>query len=161
MLSALYILTDIKEFKNFTLKIYKKVNDNYKEQKMNDKQKEHRISFQEVQDKVNSLLLNMLKTNPSLNSYELFLIAAFSSGVYAPPRRSDFASIKIKNFDRRTDNYFEKNKIVFNSFKTAKKYGSQIYEVPSPLVPIVKKYLKLNKRYSEERFQSITCDLYT
>ena len=62
-----------------------------------------------------------------------------------PPRRSEFAFVKIKNFDRRTDNYFEKNKIVFNSYKTAKKYGSQIYEVPSPLIPIVKKYLKLNK----------------
>ena len=37
------------------------------------------------------------------------------------------------------------NKIVFNSYKTAKKYGSQIYEVPVPLVSIVKKYLKLNK----------------
>jgi integrase len=144
LLSALYILTDLKEYKDFMLEICKKVNDNYKEQKMNDKQKEHRISFQEVQDKVNSLL-SIIKTNPSLNSYELFLIAAFSSGAYAPPRRSEFASVKIKNFDRRTDNYFEKNKIVFNSFKTAKKYGSQIYTVPSPLVPIVKKYLKLNK----------------
>jgi integrase len=144
LLSALYILTDLKEYKDFMLEICKKVNDNYKEQKMNDKQKEHRISFQEVQDKVNSLL-SIIKTNPSLNSYELFLIAAFSSGVYAPPRRSEFAFVKIKNFDRRTDNYLEKNKIVFNSYKTAKKYGSQIYEVPSPVIPILKKYLRLNK----------------
>jgi integrase len=126
------------------LEICKKVNDNYKKQMMSVKQKEHRISFEEVKNKVNDLL-NMLKTNPSLNSYELFLIAAFSSGVYAPPRRSEFAFVKIKNFDRKTDNYLEKNKIVFNSYKTAKKYGSQIYEVPSPLIPIVKKYLKLNK----------------
>jgi integrase len=53
--------------------------------------------------------------------------------------------VKIKNFDKKTDNYLEKNKIVFNTYKTAKKYGSQIYEVPLPLVPILKKYLKLNK----------------
>jgi len=144
LLSALYILTDLKEYKELMLEICKKVNDNYKEQKMSVKQKEHRISFEEVKNKVNNLL-NMLKTNPSLHSYELFLIAAFSSGVYAPPRRSEFAFVKIKNFDRRTDNYLEKNKIVFNSYKTAKKYGSQIYEIPAPLVPIVKKYLKLNK----------------
>ncbi len=144
MLSALYILTDLKEYKDFMLQICKKVNDNYKEQKMNEKQKEHRISFEDVKNKVNELL-SMLKTNPSLPSYELFLIAAFSSGVYSPPRRSEFAFVKIKNFDRRTDNYLEKNKIVFNSYKTAKKYGSQIYEVPTPLIPIVKKYLKLNK----------------
>jgi len=144
LLSALYILTDLPEYKSIMLTICKQVNESYKEQKMNDKQKEHRISFEDVKNKVNDLL-NMLKTNPSLPSYELFLIAAFSSGVYAPPRRSEFAFVKIKNFDRRTDNYLEKNKIVFNSYKTAKKYGSQIYEVPSPLIPIVKKYLKLNK----------------
>jgi integrase len=144
LLSALYILTDLKEYKDFMLEICKKVNDTYKEQKMNDKQKEHRISFETVKDKVNSLL-SMLKTNPSLNSYELFLIAAFSSGVYAPPRRSEFAFVKIKNFDKQKDNSLEKNKIVFNSYKTAKKYGSQIYDLPSPLIPIVKKYLKLNK----------------
>ena len=120
LLSALYILTDLKQYKDFMLEICKKVNDTYKEQKMNDKQKEHRISFETVKDKVNSLL-SMLKTNPSLNSYELFLIAAFSSGVYAPPRRSEFAFVKIKNFDKQKENYLEKNKIVFNSYKTAKK----------------------------------------
>jgi integrase len=144
VLSALYILTNLKEYKDFMLEICKKVNDNYKEQKMNDKQKEHRISFQEVQDKVTQLL-SAIKTNPNLNAYESFLIAAFSSGVYAPPRRSEFAFVKIKNFDKQKDNYLEKNKIVFNSYKTAKKYGSQIYEVPSPLIPVLKKYLKMNK----------------
>ena len=144
LLSALYILTDLKDYKDFMLEICKKVNDNYKEQKMSDKQKEHRISFQEVQDKVTQLL-SAIKTNPNLNAYESFLIAAFSSGVYAPPRRSEFAFVKIKNFDKQKDNYLEKNKIVFNSYKTAKKYGSQIYEVPSPLIPVLKKYLKMNK----------------
>ena len=144
LLSALYILTDLKEYKDFMLEICKKVNDNYKQQKMNEKQKEHRISFEDIKNKVNSLL-SMLKTNPSLQSYELFLIAAFSSGVYSPPRRSEFAFVKLKNYDKKVDNYLEKNKIVFNSYKTAKKYGSQIYEVPLPLVPILKKYLRLNK----------------
>ena len=144
LLSALYILTDLKDYKDLMLEICKQVNESYKEQKLNNKQKEHRITFEAVKDKVNSLL-SMLKTNPTINMYEQFLIAAFSSGVYSPPRRSEFASVKIKNFDKQKDNYLEKNKIVFNSYKTAKKYGSQIYEVPSPLIPIVKKYLKLNK----------------
>ena len=144
LLSALYILTDLKDYKDLMLEICKQVNESYKEQKLNNKQKEHRITFEAVKDKVNSLL-SMLKTNPTINMYEQFLIAAFSSGVYSPPRRSEFASVKIKNFDKQKDNYLEKNKIVFNSYKTAKKYGSQIYEVPSPLIPILKKYMKLNK----------------
>jgi hypothetical protein len=92
LLSALYILTDLKAYKEFMLEICKKVNDNYKEQKMSDKQKEHRISFEEVEKKVADLLA-AIKVNPSMNSYEMFLIASFSSGVYSPPRRSEFAFI--------------------------------------------------------------------
>ena len=75
---------------------------------------------------------------------------SFSSGVYAPPRRSEFAFVRVKIFEK---NYLEKNKIVFNSYKTTKKYESQIYEVlPLPLVSILKKYLKLNK---SEKYKNI------
>ena len=71
-----------------------------------------------MESKVQNLLA-AIKTNPSINTYEMFLIAAFSSGVYSPLRRSEFAFVKIKDYDKKTDNYLEKNKIVFNSYKKA------------------------------------------
>jgi integrase len=38
-----------------------------------------------------------------------------------------------------------KNKIVFNAYKTSKRYGQQVYEIPPEVLPILKQYLKLNK----------------
>jgi hypothetical protein len=77
--------------------------------------------------------------------FQQFLAAAFSSGVYAPPRRSEFANIRIKNFDHTLDNYLFKNKIIFNSYKTSKKYGRQEYIIPKEVMLFLRQYLKLNK----------------
>ena len=143
VLSALFILTEIKEYREVMIDICKKVNDSYKTQKMSAKQKEHRISFDEVKEKVDALS-NALKTNPTKQNYELYLIACFSSGVFSPPRRSEFSNVKIKNFDGQHDNYLSKKKIIFNRFKTAKKYGTQEYNIPTTVLPILRKYLKMN-----------------
>jgi len=143
VLSALFILTEIKEYREVMINICKKVNDTYKTQKMSEKQKEHRISFDEVKEKVNALL-NAMKANPSKENYQLYLMACFSSGVFSPPRRSEFSNVKIKNFDGQHDNYLSKKKIIFNRFKTAKKYGTQEYNIPTTVLPILRKYLKMN-----------------
>ena len=143
LLSALYILTKSTEYHADMITVCKQVNDSYKEQKLTDKQKEHRISFNEVKDKVD-LLRASLKIHKTKDAYELFLIAAFSSGVYSPPRRAEFANIKVKNFDKSKDNYLHKSTIIFNSFKTVKKYGTQEYKIAPELLPILKKYLTMN-----------------
>jgi hypothetical protein len=38
-----------------------------------------------------------------------------------------------------------KNKIIFNNYKTAKKYGRQTYDINPNIMSILKKYLKINK----------------
>ena len=119
------------------------VNNKYKEQKLTDKQKQHRISFDDVKEKVEEAL-DHLKNNPTLENYKLYLASVFSSGIYTPPRRSEFCNIKIKNYDINTDNYLLKKKIVFNQYKTAKKYGSQTYDIPNEVLPFLKRYLKVN-----------------
>ena len=144
LLSALLILTGLSEYREDMLKFAKEVNDTYKTQKMTDKQKEYRISFDEVKEKVDNVL-NSLKKHRTMIGYQQFLAAAFSSGVYAPPRRSEFANIRIKNIDTNLDNFLYKNKIIFNSYKTAKKYGRQENVIPKEVMPFLKQYLKLNK----------------
>jgi hypothetical protein len=52
LLSALLILAGLSEYREDMLKFAKEVNDTYKTQKMTDKQREHRISFEEVKEKV-------------------------------------------------------------------------------------------------------------
>ena len=55
-LSSLFVLTDLKEYQTVMSIIMKKVNDQYKNQTMNEKQKENWISVQEIKDKYNLLL---------------------------------------------------------------------------------------------------------
>ena len=147
LLCALYILTGLEVYRDIMLDYSKQVNDAYKTQKMTDKQKEHRITFDQVREKVNTLF-NAIKANPSKDNYELYLIASFSSGVFSPPRRAEFANIKIRNYEAQHDNYLsstaKKKKIVFNKYKTAKRYGTQEYDIPAPVMPILRKYLKMN-----------------
>ena len=50
----------------------------------------------------------------------------------------------IKDIDKNKDNYIEKNKMYFNSYKTAKTYGCQIIDVPKALQTILKKWIHIN-----------------
>jgi hypothetical protein len=40
-----------------------------------------------------------------------------------PPRRSEYFDLKIRNFDKEKDNYYEKGKLVLKHYKTVKTYG--------------------------------------
>lgn len=71
---------------------------------------------------------------------------ALLSGKYIPTRRSkDFVDFKIKNINQETDNYIEgRNKLVFNSYKTAKTYGKQTLPLPIKLKNILFKWIQHN-----------------
>ena len=142
-LSGLYILTGIKEYRDLMITYCNEVNNNYKTQKMTDKQESTRISFEDVKRIYTNCLLN-LKNSPTKENYENYLACGLSSGFFIPPRRSEVAYIKIKNYDKDKDNYIDKNRIIFNSYKTSKKYGTQFIDIPKEIQPILKKYLKIN-----------------
>jgi len=84
-------------------------------------------------------------SNTDLQLIQQFIIMAVLGGLFIPPRRSkDFTDFKIKNIDKEKDNYFEKNKFIFNSYKTAKFYGKQVVDLPKPLCAIMRKWIKNN-----------------
>ena len=151
-LSALYILTGLKEYQTMMNSIMKKVNDIYKDQKMNTKQEENWISIDEIQRKYDALHLNaisMLNKKKILNENVMmeFLLMSFLSGILIPPRRSlDFSELKIRNFDVKTDNYYKSGKLYFNKYKTSKTYGLQIVDLPKELNTILKKWIKINTK---------------
>ena len=116
----------------------KTVKDNYKGQKMSDKQKENWMTMDEVRE-VESRLLDMIRPilsqKHSISPEQLkmimdWLLLAVSSGIYFPPRRSEWQYIKLKDVNRETDNYIDLKKGVFvlNQYKTAKLYGRE--EIP-------------------------------
>ena len=149
-LSALFVLTNMKEYQTVMNTIMKKVNDDYKDQKMNQKQKENWISIDEIKDKYKALSVDanlMLNKKKILNENVMmdFLLMSFLSGVIMPPRRSlDYSEMKIRNFDTKTDNYYKANKFYFNKYKTFKTYGLQILDVPKELNNVLKKWIKIN-----------------
>ena len=151
-LSALYVLTGLKEYQIEMNSIMKKVNDIYKDQKMNTKQEENWISIDEIKTKYDALHLeanSMLNKKKILNENVMmeFLLMSFLSGILIPPRRSlDFSELKIRNFDVKTDNYYKSGKLYFNKYKTAKTYGLQIVDLPKELNTILKKWIKINNK---------------
>jgi hypothetical protein len=101
------------------------------------------MTFDEIKDKVNELK-NELKKEPSKDNYINYLLVALMSGIYTPPRRSEWVYVKIKNFNKDTDNYYDKNMFHFNIYKTVEKYGKQTLECPKELKPVITKWIKLN-----------------
>jgi len=68
-----------------------------------------------------------------------FVIVSLLGGIYIRPRKSkDYIEFKIINIDKDIDNFFEKDKIIFNSTE------KEIVEVPKPLQNILKKWISIN-----------------
>ena len=149
-LSSLFILTNMKEYQTIMNTIMKKVNDDYKDQKMNEKQKNNWVSIDEIKEKYDVLSADanlMLRKKKILNENVMmeFLLMSCLSGVIMPPRRSlDYSDMKIRNYDVKTDNYYKANKFYFNKYKTFKTYGMQILDIPKEFNKVLKKWVKIN-----------------
>ena len=136
ILSALFILTGNDEYRKVMLDDCKIVNDDYKQQKKDPKEIEGWIDVDEIH-KIYSAHMDRFKeilNKKVMGSYtEImnFLLLGLLGGVSGlPPRRSlDYAQMKIKNYNPKTDNYYKAGKFYFNIYKTAEKYGSQVVNV--------------------------------
>jgi ribosomal protein L18 len=151
-LSALFVLTKSQSYKDVMVQVMKLVNEKDKSQKKNDKQEENWMSVKKIQDIYEPLLAkakSMLSNKSILNEPTImeFLLVSFLGGVVkdlAPRRSQDYTELKIRNYDTKKDNYYKASKFYFNVYKTAKKYGLQIIDVPKELDVILKKWVKMN-----------------
>ena len=150
-LSALYVLTEKPEYRELMNTIMKKVNDAYKEQKKDVKQTENWVSVDDIKTIYDGLLVKAksMLSNKSIfdsNTMMQFLLVTFLGGVSGIiPRRSlDYALLKIKNINVKTDNYYKSGKFYFNVYKTAKNYGLQSVDLPADINAIIKKWIKIN-----------------
>jgi len=152
ILSALVVITDNKDYRNQMLEDIKDYNKEQSKQEKTETQKQNWVETEEVNkiflelEKNAKLLYKKNKlSNDDLQEIQQYIIMALLSGVFIPPRRSkDYVDFKIKNVDKTKDNYIDKNKLIFNSYKTAKTYGKQELQIPQELNPILKKWIKVN-----------------
>jgi len=72
--------------------------------------------------------------------------------VLIPPRRAmDFCKMKVRNYDKAVDNYYEKGHFYFRQYKTAKFTGLQIEKVPKSLEMLMRKWIPF---HNEDRLCS-------
>ena len=152
ILSALVIITDKESYRKQMLEDIGDYNKEQSLQVKSEKQNDSWLSNDEIKFLYNRLEKNfkaiMKKESYSmkdLQEIQNYIIVSLLGGIFIPPRRSkDYVEFKIHNIDKEKDNYLQKNKMVFNSYKTAKTYGQQILEVPKPLLKILKIWLEIN-----------------
>lgn len=132
--------------------------DKYKEEQkknsndMTEKQKENWIDWKDVIN-IHTQLgkeINPLFTKPSLNSNDFMKLQDYillSLYVLQDPRRSlDYASMKIKNVDKKNneENYIDGKNFVFNNYKTKSLYGQQKILISTKLKTLLNKWIKIN-----------------
>lgn len=153
ILSALVIITDDKKYRELMLDDVKEYNNEIHKQEKTPEQQESWVNTHQVKEIWNTLkknadlLYKKKELKPSdLQEIQNFIIMSLLGGVCGiPVRRSkDYCDFVIKDADKKTDNYLDKNKMYFNSYKTAKFYGQQELDVPKPLMSILKKWISVN-----------------
>lgn len=153
ILSSLVIITDKKAYRDLMLEDVRDYNKEIQKQEKTDEQKESWVDTNQVKNILNELKQNteLLYKKKNLNVGDLqeiqnYIIMCLLGGVFIPPRRSkDFCDFKIKNnIDKEKDNFLDKNKLYFNSYKTAKTYGQQTVDIPVQLKNILLKWIKIN-----------------
>jgi hypothetical protein len=152
ILSALVIITDKKEYRDLMLDDIKEYNKEEAKQTKTKEQENNWIDKQELED-LYTFYYKLSKTiyekkqydNRDYQQIQDFIILSLLGGVFIPPRRSkDYVNFKIRNIDMTNDNYLKGNKLIFNSYKTAKTYGKQEINIPRPLKQILTKWIKIN-----------------
>jgi len=152
ILSALVVLTGNKDFREQMADDVAEYNRQIDKQEKTPEQEASWVTTADVKSIFDNLQkeANAIYKKPSLKPSDLqsiqnFIIMSLLGGIFVPPRRNkDFVDFKIKNINKETDNYISGNKMIFNSYKTAKTYGRQEIIIPPPLKTILVKWIKSN-----------------
>ena len=152
ILSALVVLTDKDEYRNVMNGDVSDYNEEIQKQEKSETQRENWIETDEIREVFNRLendakilFKKQNKTNADIQQIQSYIIVSLLGGVFIVPRRSlDYCSMKIRNINKDEDNYINKNKFIFNRYKTAKTYGQQELEIPQQLKNILNRWIAIN-----------------
>jgi len=152
ILSALVIITDDKKYRELMLEDIKEYNQEIGKQEKTETQKENWAEEDEIKSLWDDLkqTADLLYKKKQLNTGDLqqiqnYIILSLLGGIFIAPRRAkDFCDFKLKDISKTEDNYMEKGRLIFNSYKTSKCYGEQSVPIPTPLATILKKWAKVN-----------------
>jgi integrase len=150
IVSILKVLDEKKlydEYYKLMIERTKNINDKPKNEKT-ETQKKNWMSWDDIMIIYNDLLKNLkLSKNMDDTKYEKLLhFLVLSLYVLLPPRRNqDYLKMKITNKPEGVNDNFldlKKKQFVFNVYKTSKKDGQVIINIPDNLFKILKLYIK-------------------
>ena len=152
ILSALVVLTEKDEYRNVMANDVATYNEEIQKQEKSETQQNNWITtdeikevFDGVQNDAKILFKKKNKTDADMVQIQDYVILSLLSGIFIPPRRSlDYCAMKISNVNIDEDNYIDKNKFVFNQYKTAKTYGKQELAIPQKLKSILNRWISIN-----------------
>ena len=152
VLSALVVISNKPEYRTVMLSDVNEYNKEMSTQQKTETQEKAWLSdsdingtFSKLKDNANTIYKKKTYTTRDLQDLQDYIILCLLSGIFIPPRRSlDYTEFKIKDVNKDTDNYLDKNELAFNSYKTAKYYGLQKLEIPKELKTILARWIKIN-----------------
>ena len=160
--AALIAITkDNDEYKKALLEDGKTYSEFIKTKTKTEKQSENWKEYDEIKNLYEKYYVKnkpLLSAKHELNDKDYFalqdfIILSLTTGYWIPPRRSEWVTMKAKNYDVKTDNYIDKKQFVFNHFKTSKYHPEgQRVQIPKGLKLI------LNKWISKMRYDYLITD---
>ncbi len=150
-LACLFVLSGNQKYHSLMLHDIGSYTADLSKQEKNQKQTDSWVNIDQLKDKYNELkhtanLLYKKQTHTAndLQQIQDYIIMCLYSNVFIPPRRLlDYCAFKLREINKETDNYMDKNTFVFNAYKTAKVYGKQTVIIPVQLRNILNKWNKL------------------
>lgn len=143
-LSGLFVLTGVQAYREAMMESQHAVQEQYRNQEVSENRREQFQPLSEIHNKARELIIKV-KQNPSFDNFTNAFLAIACTGIFEqlPPRRiKDWYMMKIRNFDKKTDNYIGTTKAVFNQFKTVDRHGPIAIELPREFLSLLAKYKK-------------------
>jgi integrase len=160
ILASLVVISDKKEYRDLMLEDIKEYNKETAKQKKTLNQEESWVSQEDVDKKHKEmegkwkLLLKKERyklTQKEIQEMQDFVMLSLLGGIYIPPRRlKDYVDFRIRPIgteDPNKINTKNRNKLIFNSYKTSKTYGQQIVKIPPKLNDILTKWIEINPTF--------------
>jgi hypothetical protein len=161
ILSALVAISDGElqnKYRTQMIEDAQKYNALQKQNIMTDAQRANWISWKDVEGHLATLKKKyyyIFKENKPtmddvLNLQKYIILSCY---VLIPPRRSqDFCLMKVRDFSEEKDNFYEKGKFTFRTYKTAKFLGVQTEKIPKSLDLLLRKWVAFTAGKSDYLF---------
>jgi integrase len=149
ILSPLVVLTGLEEYQTLMKADINDYQNEIKQQTKTETQTENWLHWDKIMEIYNKIskqaIFNIKSKEINMDLQVTYILLSLFCLI--PPRRSnDFSGFMLRNYNTETDNYinFKTKKLIFNDYKTNKKYGKQTFVCPDNLLKILKKWSKIN-----------------